>query len=905
MESGSVYDLIPQIVSLYVSYDTYYSGSGSPEYFRTLLSHLNASWLGDLLTENKVLVKQGSGGFSFAKDIDGDYNPPVGTNMMLTDNSGNFRLKDTSGKFYDFDSSGRMDQWSDAHGNKVDWTYTDDKLTQVTTKIGGTTTSRYMRFGYSGGDHITDVNDSAGRAIEYAYDANDQLTSHTNPDGNDVTYDYDPNFAGALTKVYSPDNPTTAVNTTVYDTLGRVKQKTNAVNSTWDYYLAYYRAETLLPPQLDPNDNPSAPDIRYSSSVWLDKFGQPISAKDVLGRETSYSFDGVFRPTQVVNPSGTSTQYEYNEDHQVTNVITSAVSGSEYADLETIFGYATFENNENRFFMDPNYTQDPAENEIVYEYDFDDIPTHTTQVGNLMKITYPDVNLPSSGVVTPTETFTYDANGLLLTKTGKDGVVTRMEYNNGANGATLKKTIADYGTGKLNITTEMTYDSVGRVTSVKDPRGYTTQTQYYDSGLVKKVDPPSSDPNVTYEYYPSGLVKYVKSHTSSGVVYLQSKTYTTIGQVATVRGPYPASPTAAQLAINYTQYQYDALGRLWKVTDAEDNMTETRYYPDSKTRKVIDPNGQAQVTYTYDEYGQVSTVKDANDNETSYTYNGFRGANRTTYEDGTYTETGYDSFRRATRMRTRSGDVITVRRNDLNQVTGKSLPFGATSYNVYDDTVLPNLDGDPNVDPFEALAYVDSLDYDVIRYDFDDVNDVLTAYYYGNAKEIAYVYDDIMGRLTDVNDWHGITSYSCDSVGRVTDVDDFNGRVVSYEYDAAGNRTKLTYPDITDVNYVYDALGRVTEINNSSGVLAEYTYDELSRYQRVDYANDANAVYSYDSGSRLLSLTNNTGNDLHKYEYTYDDVGNRLTMKVDNSAALTHTYTYELIGVRSCIYLWP
>ena len=60
----------------------------------------------------------------------------------------------------------------------------------------------------------------------------------------------------------------------------------------------------------------------------------------------------------------------------------------------------------------------------------------------------------------------------------------------------------------------------------------------------------------------------------------------------------------------------------------------------------------------------------------------------------------------------------------------------------------------------------------------------------------------------------------------------------------------------------------------------------------VAYANDANAVYSYDSASRLSSITNNT-NTLHKYAYTYDDVGNRLTMRVNNDVDETHTYTYN------------
>ena len=822
LESGSVYDVIPQIVGLYVSYDSYYMSSTWVN--MTMISKVTAAWLGDSLTDNKVLVKQGSGGFSFARGPDGDYNPPVGTNIMLTTEAdGSYRLRDTSGKFYEFDTNGRMEQWSDAHGNEVDWTYTGDKLTSVVTKIGGIP-ARSMAFTQPG-DLITSVVDSAGRSISYGYDAKGQLIRHTNPDGIDVTYAYASGLVGCLAKVYSPDNPTVAVNTTVYDSLGRVKQKTNAVGSTWDYYLAYYRAETVLPAQLDPNDNMT----RYSTHAWFDKYGQVLSAKDVMGRETTYSYDGIFRPTQVVGSSGMSTQYQYNEDHQVTNVISSAVSGSGFDPLEVVFGYDTYQNGQGRYFMKSNYTQDPAANATTYEYDFDNISLYGTEVGNLRKITYPEVTLPT-GPVTPVETFTYYPTGQIETKTEKDGTVTKFYYDTAANGAVLKKTIADYG--RLNITSEYTHDTAGRVITSKDPLGNITQAEYHASGLVKKVIPPDTSQYMTYEYFPSGLVQYVKHHSSSGVVYLQDKTYTTIGQLADVTGPYPANATSAQKEINYTQYQYDALGRIWKVTDAEGHITETRYTPDGKTWKVIAPNGQAQKTYTYNDNGQVSEVRDAKGNATQYTYNGFMGLARTTFEDGTYTEPGYNWLRQAETLRTRAGQTLEVEYDEWQRVKRKITP----------------------------------------------------------ENTITYTYD-IMGRITEVTDNHGTTVNTYDTAGRITQITDPKSRTVGYQYNAASQRTRLTYPDSTYVTYQYDPLGRTTHIKNASGTsLAQYAYDALSRYQTVTYANGATAQYAYDSASRLLSLTNTT-NTQHEYEYTYDKVGNRLSMAVNDSQ--THAYTYD------------
>ena len=62
----------------------------------------------------------------------------------------------------------------------------------------------------------------------------------------------------------------------------------------------------------------------------------------------------------------------------------------------------------------------------------------------------------------------------------------------------------------------------------------------------------------------------------------------------------------------------------------------------------------------------------------------------------------------------------------------------------------------------------------------------------------------------------------------------------------------------------------------------------------MDYLNGAYADYSYDAASRLLYVDNrtNSGQDQHKYAYTYDKVGNRLSMDVtDYSGTRVHVYT--------------
>ena len=65
--------------------------------------------------------------------------------------------------------------------------------------------------------------------------------------------------------------------------------------------------------------------------------------------------------------------------------------------------------------------------------------------------------------------------------------------------------------------------------------------------------------------------------------------------------------------------------------------------------------------------------------------------------------------------------------------------------------------------------------------------------------------------------------------------------------------------------------------------------------------NDANAVYEYDLGNRLEKLTNNLDDtNSIKFDYAdYDNVGNRLSCKIDDANTQVYTYDnlYQLIYV--------
>lgn len=119
--------------------------------------------------------------------------------------------------------------------------------------------------------------------------------------------------------------------------------------------------------------------------------------------------------------------------------------------------------------------------------------------------------------------------------------------------------------------------------------------------------------------------------------------------------------------------------------------------------------------------------------------------------------------------------------------------------------------------------------------------------------------------------------YTYDKAGRTLS-ESTGSRTVSYQYDAAGNRTRTTWPDAYFVSYEYDALNRMTQVwEGAIGTtrLAQYTYDALSRREALQYANAAsNQVgYSYRPDSQLDVLTHTMGATSAVLDYGYNPSG--------------------------------
>jgi YD repeat-containing protein len=362
-------------------------------------------------------------------------------------------------------------------------------------------------------------------------------------------------------------------------------------------------------------------------------------------------------------------------------------------------------------------------------------------------------------------------------------------------------------------------------------------------------------------------------NTGEGVVF--GYTYTTRGQLKdTIRD-----------GVTIEAREYDAFGRLNKVTNARGKITKTEYDRLGRVIATVDAlNGRS--TVSYDGYSRVKETFDATStvNKTSFTYDdALLTTTMVTPENITVktTETRHVETRSVVVSSVADGTVssksYTYDKNGqlLTVTDGGQL----VETNVYDR-------GGRLTDVTDARGIKTTIDYDAANRTFTRTVDTPTTQTpTGNLLlKTTYVYDG-EGRVTDVTDPRNIlTRTSYDRDGRVTDVAvDPSGlnlrthytyntrndtvtvtemygtllpRVTQYLFDSAGRR-KEEIVDPSGLNlrtqYKYDAADNVSRVIDSRGFSCWYVYDDKNRLTHKIDALGGLTVMTYDAVDRVAS----------------------------------------------------
>ena len=286
-------------------------------------------------------------------------------------------------------------------------------------------------------------------------------------------------------------------------------------------------------------------------------------------------------------------------------------------------------------------------------------------------------------------------------------------------------------------------------------------------------------------------------------------TYNAAGEVTS-----KDDPTTPGIDFTYT---YDTAGNLTSATDTAGTTTMT-YDPNTNLLTRIDYPGGLFFTFEYDAAGRRTKRTD---------------------QDGHVENSTYDSVGRLDTMTDENGALIVHYEYDAaGRLSKKTLGNGVYTLYVYDAagnvTRLLNLRADGSV---------------LSRFD--------------------YTYD-ASGLQTSMTTLDGTYTYGYDPLGQLTSVTYPDGHIVSYDYDAAGNRIQVDdngvvtsyttnnlnqYTTVGDTTYTYDADGNMTS-KTEGGVTTHYTYDVENRLIGVTTPTDT-WTYRYDAfGNRIASTHN-------------------------------------------------
>ena len=750
------------------------------------------------------------------------------------------------------------------------------------------------------GSDVEIVTDVLNRQTVFRFDSSDRLTGVKTPEDTAASAGF------SVVYNYGGDNRVSSV---VYE---------------GDYTRTYIWS--LLGSSLTSNSNDSLGRFRATAT---DTNQQNVTyINDASNNVTTMQYDSNGRLTQVQAPEGNKVQYTYDARGNLTQTKRIDKAGNSANDIVTTASYPSSCTNPVTCNL-PTSTTDALGNVTNYTWD--------STYGVLTRVQAP---APNSGDPRPRTDITYDnyrarfynASGTLV-----DGDLIRLpkattscrtanvctnsvnEFetltyypSSGAHNLTTRETRVRAGNGSNTQVTKYTYNALSLLETVDGPlsgTGDTTTYHYDDAGQVTGVISPDPDG--------SGSLRHLASratYNKDGQVTLSETGYTTgtsaanlasmvVGRVfETTYDNYGRVKTASQISTNgstrysLTQYGYDHAGRpkctavRMNVTststslpsDACDAMSPTSGDEDRITRldynaldqvvqvwRAVDTSNQfSEAEFSYRQNGQVENIVDAYGSRTKNHYDSHDRLHNITYPSPTR-PTNYDP--------------------SASGLTGAGTPN-------WGDNELFNYDKNGNLTSYrnrtQEYTY---FTYDKLnrltRKNVPNRSGLSTTH----TRDVYYDYD-VLGGLTEArfdNASFGASgdrvTFNLDALGRQTSTSqrmDGATRTISYQYDSANRRTRITHPDGTYWTYEYDTLNRmkrVLRLGSHSQILRTYNNHGQIENQYVD-GSAPTQRHHFDAARRLDRIFidhNSSSYDVNR-EYEHNAVGQTTEERVTN-----------------------
>ena len=525
--------------------------------------------------------------------------------------------------------------------------------------------------------------------------------------------------------------------------------------------------------------------------------------------------------------------------------------------------------------------------------------------------------LPNTAL--PISTFTYDGNqikirhfyeynqdSILIREVTDDGSTSDINNCNGVKTRYIKEySLVPDGEpfqGMPQIITEKFWNGSSEQLLRRTVLKYTT------GGLVEQED--------IYDSNNEHRFSLVKKYDSAGRLKEETNA---IGQVAIYNYDAAGNKIYEQdfSGKNVTRMDYDCSNRLIKVDETDHNTifhsTKHRYdtkhnristldHQGNETRFVPNSFGQIIEKYSppiatstgelaypierqeYDSYGRLATYTDPRKFTTKKSYNARHQVTQIEYPDGGVEKFVYNINGTLASHTNQVGATDSFTYDFLERLTSHTNALGYTTLFHYD--------------AYNLLAVHDP-EGNITSYQYDGIGRLIAEEKGGQKTEYFY---DPLGRVhcTKKGEAYHLTAY--DLLDRITEERDEDGhqniyKLISYEYDSAGNLSQITQTingQIAQESFVHDSLYRQIQHKDAHGNASTTTYNENfinSLGQKVLQTIETDplglqTITTYD----VLGHVASQHNHLDSEEYFYDECGNLILHIKNNNQKTSWKY---------------
>lgn len=403
-------------------------------------------------------------------------------------------------------------------------------------------------------------------------------------------------------------------------------------------------------------------------------------------------------------------------------------------------------------------------------------------------------------------------------------------------GTTTSVTEIDGAGTAYSVVTGTTYDDLGRILTVTKPGQGTIETQYTPKD--------------------GGPVTAIKA--------INAKTQAT----TTTLDPGRSLPlTVTDPNSRVTRNEYDALGRLVKGWSA--------------SRSGAGQSPTVQISY------QMATASSSENRPATVTV-------KTLKDDGSYaTEvTLYDGLSREVQKQAEAHGpgriIVDTKYNEHGLVykkTGGYLAKGdpdTTLFAVRSQSLIPTWT-QYEFDGLERQVRVSAYQRGIRKYATNTTYSLSSTYVNpaGPTAPRTRTYFDALGRVTALK--HHTQDASASLAGRTT----------TYDYDARGNRAKVSDPGGNVWSYTYDARGRVTSATDPDTGKTETWYDAADRPNRVKNARQQEIFTEYDVLGRVKFVRQGSASATPYKTYSYDEASGGIGKP---ASSVRHTDTGDYVN---------